>query len=276
MEPQYLTWGASPPPTPPSLRTCVCRCFTLNNWTDAEVEAVKDKIRTLCAKGVFQKEVGDQGTPHLQGFFVFKKKSRPIGAFGIPRIHFEKCRGNEVQNITYCTKSEGRAEGTTPWFFNCRAARALQKVTYERLRSWQKGIADKYQDYAEEFSRSVDWYWEPDGAKGKTVLAKYFVDEKGAICIGGKGHDIRFAIAEYVKANGQGPDIVVINLVREQAQHCSYTAIEQIKDGLFFSGKYEGGMVRFNTPHVIVFANFEPDREKLSEDRWNITRLRIL
>jgi len=240
------------------------------------LEAIHRIIHEKCSKGIYQREVGAEGTPHIQGFVVFKTKSRPIGAFKIPRMHFEKCRGSELDNIKYCSKGDTRAEGTTPWTFNCRVPRAVQLITYDRLRQWQKEIADKYNEYAEEFSRVVDWYWEPEGKTGKTVLAKYFVDSKGAICIGGKGHDIRYAVAEYVKANGQGPDIVVINLVREQAQHCSYTAIEQIKDGLFFSGKYEGGMVRFNTPHVIVFANFEPDELKLSADRWNITRLRIL
>ena len=38
----------------------------------------------------------------------------------------------------------------------------------------------------------------------------------------------------------------------------------------FFSGKYESGMVRYNKPHVIIFANCRPDIEKLSKDRWKV------
>ncbi len=50
--------------------------------------------------------------------------------------------------------------------------------------------------------------------------------------------------------------------------YVSYQALEEIKDGIFFSGKYEGGMKIFNSPHVICFANFSPAEHKLSGDRW--------
>ena len=53
----------------------------------------------------------------------------------------------------------------------------------------------------------------------------------------------------------------------------SYNAIEQLKDGLVFSSKYEGGVKMFNPPHVIIFANWLPDVKTLSEDRWNIVNI---
>jgi len=36
------------------------------------------------------------------------------------------------------------------------------------------------------------------------------------------------------------------------------------------SGKYQGSVVSFETVPVVVFANFYPDKGKLSEDRWDI------
>lgn len=39
---------------------------------------------------------------------------------------------------------------------------------------------------------------------------------------------------------------------------------------LFYSGKYEGGMVCGPSPHLCIFANERPDLIKLSSDRWKV------
>ena len=49
--------------------------------------------------------------------------------------------------------------------------------------------------------------------------------------------------------------------------------MEEIKDGLIYSGKYEGGFANIEHPHVIVVSNFAPELSKLSEDRWNILKI---
>ena len=45
-------------------------CFTLNNYTADEVEAIERKSsdRELCTYIVYGKEVGESNTPHLQGY----------------------------------------------------------------------------------------------------------------------------------------------------------------------------------------------------------------
>jgi len=37
--------------------------------------------------------------------------------------------------------------------------------------------------------------------------------------------------------------------------------------------KYQGKRIRWNSVHVLVFANFHPDVSKLSIDRWDIREL---
>ena len=96
----------------------------------------------------------------------------------------------------------------------------------------------------------------------------------GAIIVSGKAADAKYAIQMYIQKHGQGPEIVIMDIPRTKGvTYVSYEAIEKIKDGLFFSGKYEGGMVRYNRPHFIVFANEPPETERMSSDRWVIEEL---
>lgn len=53
----------------------------------------------------------------------------------------------------------------------------------------------------------------------------------------------------------------------------NYPLLEHFKDGHVFSSKYESRNKEAKTPHVLVFSNQEPDRSKLSQDRWNIHQI---
>lgn len=41
-------------------------CFTLNNWTVEELEQIEQIVQQCCDKWIIGKEVGEEGTPHLQ------------------------------------------------------------------------------------------------------------------------------------------------------------------------------------------------------------------
>ena len=49
-----------------------------------------------------------------------------------------------------------------------------------------------------------------------------------------------------------------------------WTFIENIKNGIFMSTKYQGGMKIFDIPKVVMFMNVEPDMDKLSADRYDL------
>ena len=66
---------------------------------------------------------------------------------------------------------------------------------------------------------------------------------------------------------------IVFNLTRAGYDKIDYVALESVKDGIFMSGKYESGMVIYNCPHLVVFANLPPHRDQLSEDRWKIYQI---
>ena len=53
-----------------------------------------------------------------------------------------------------------------------------------------------------------------------------------------------------------------------------YKILELIKDGSATSPEYDGRVLNFKMPNVwIVFANREPDRKELSQDRWIILKI---
>lgn len=77
-------------------------CFTINNYSDVD----EDCCRSIkCRYMVFGREVGENGTPHLQGYVVFDIQ-RTFGAVAklFPRAHLEIANGDADQNFAYCSK----------------------------------------------------------------------------------------------------------------------------------------------------------------------------
>ena len=70
-------------------------------------------------------------------------------------------------------------------------------------------------------------------------------------------------------------DIFLFNLPRGEylgTEH--YKILESIKDGAAVDSKYNSQKLYFKKPNVlIVFANDEPTRAKLSKDRWVILKI---
>lgn len=85
----------------------ICRswCYTLNNPTEEEIKGLKALDPEKIACHVFAHEVGEQGTPHLQGYVRFKKPCRlSWWKNQLPRVHVETRRGTEQQAWNYCVK----------------------------------------------------------------------------------------------------------------------------------------------------------------------------
>lgn len=82
-------------------------CFTLNNYTDEEVEQLMDGN---FGNIVFGYEKGENGTPHLQGYIEFEKKTRPSETIKNKRIHWEKRKGSREEAFNYCIKDCNKDE----------------------------------------------------------------------------------------------------------------------------------------------------------------------
>ena len=232
-------------------------------------------INLLCSDSsikryCFQEELSDSGTPHLQGHFEFDKKVRPLGHFRGTCIecmcHWEKTK-NRRAAIEYCSKVDTRNGLTYTKGFPRSLFRKIKVFTYEKLYDWQKKIVNLCKKIPDD--RTIHWYWDISGNKGKSALVKYLVVNCHAIKVSGKGGDIK-----YMLANAElPPDIVIYDIPRTSKNYVNYTVMEEIKDEVFFSSKYESQMCTMPSPHIICFANFEPDYELMSADRWKVTNL---
>lgn len=280
-----------------SLRTF---CTTLNNYTTEEFAIARD-YASKAKYAIIGRETGEGGTPHLQSYFILKSpaKFRTIKK-RFPRAHIEKAKGDAAQNKAYCSK-EGQFEefGTMPAkpgerteldYFKDAVKQgithnqALEEHSnvcarypkfvreYETMiaqtkikpfdmptpRQWQSDLIEQLQQEPDD--RTILWVVDYEGGKGKTFLAKHLVSKYNAFYTnGGKSADIFYAY--------QGQRIAIFDFVRETQDFVNYGALEAIKNGLFSSNKYESITKHFDPPHVLVLANFEATRGKLSEDR---------
>lgn len=95
-------------------------CFTLNNPTDHEKDiltAIGTELPTPFVYLVCGREVGEEGTPHIQGFLsLSQRKSMSWVKNAISdRIHLETTKGSPKQASTYCKKDGDYDEyGTLP------------------------------------------------------------------------------------------------------------------------------------------------------------------
>lgn len=82
-------------------------CYTLNNYSQEEIAEVK-QIR--CLYHVRGYEVGQSGTPHIQGYIYFENP-RSFNAVKklMKRWHIEPTKGSPSDNIKYC-KKDGKFE----------------------------------------------------------------------------------------------------------------------------------------------------------------------
>ena len=110
-------------------------CFTLNNYSPEEEAVVQSFIVEKCSYGIYGREVGESGTPHLQGFVCLQTKSRlsQLKSGLSERAHFELARGTPADSRLYCSKEGSTFEhGVCPGKSSTRRTRDEIALEFER------------------------------------------------------------------------------------------------------------------------------------------------
>lgn len=237
-------------------------CFTIKHYGEPnESKMLWNTLRDVCKKFVFQLEKGEGENEylHYQGVMSLERKEYFATVKNLlgEEAHIEGVR-NWHAAVNYCSKVETRVDG--PWDQDYRWLNLI-KI----LRPWQQDIVDLIA--TEPDDRTIYWIWSKPGKNGKTVFTKYLVaNHRVCAFSNASSKDIAYALPS-------DPRTVVFNLPRSQENYFNYAALEQVKDGLMFSCKYKSRTLVFNSPHVIVFANWPPNLEELSVDRWKVINI---
>jgi len=290
-------------------------CFTLNNYVKEDTEVLKS-IEWI-KYGIVGKEIGESGTPHLQGYIQVPKGKRTTASGMAKRLkkeglssqpHVEIQKGTNDQAREYCLKDDKEAEEWGEYAkgagartdiaaflksaasgmrdadlavehpvefakYNKAAEKARKDTKLKEaeevmvkaykdaeLRDWQKELIDRVEGQTD---RQVTWVIDPKGGKGKSWLANWLYANKGAFIVDcGKQADIAHAY--------DCQEWVVFDITRSREDNVNYQVIECFKNGRIFSPKYDSCMKIFKPAKVIVFANWGPELEALSADRWDI------
>lgn len=252
-------------------KQCVKWFFTFNNYSVEQMEQMEQLLKEISKKFIFQEEIGEEtGTPHLQGCFWLKKRRRlaelvKITAYISNTIYMRPVRSWE-HSINYCSKDK-TASGKR-FYQGIKIKKKIKILCEDKFYIWENNIIDIIK--TEPDDRSIYWFWEEIGNVGKTTFCKYLCVKHNAIILSGKHSDMKFGIVKYIEKHGEYPELIIMDIPRTTENYLSYTGIEEVKNGLFFSSKYECDMVIGNCPHLIIFANFEPCEDRLSKDRWKV------
>jgi len=111
--------------------------FTWNNYTEVEKKKLEIWSESECDKTVIQPEVGECGTPHLQGYWAFKNARYFTSLKKLwPKLHLERVRNIDAA-IDYCQKTETKSGETFTTGF---AEPVLDPLADVELYSWQRNL----------------------------------------------------------------------------------------------------------------------------------------
>ncbi len=240
-------------------------------WNNHTTESIGDLLDIPgLIKYMIQEEKGEEtGTLHLQGVMCFKHEKSWKKLREIAEIYWKPCR-NVMAARNYCSKRETASGERWSKGFKVQTV-VIDPLAGKTLYDWQQETLDYVNGDID--LRKIRWIWSEEGNRGKSSLIKHMCLKLGAYMFGGKMGDAKYALAEMQAKGKELPKIMVMDIPRAQGNKISYSTLEEIKNGCFFSSKYESKMVLTNIPHIIVMANKGPKEEDMSEDRWDIQRV---
>lgn len=245
---------------PPAKRISTSKywCFTWNNYPEDGMSNCLIEFKNC--KYIVGREVGEQGTPHLQGYVECSKLIRPLEFFSLPKgIHWEKRKGSREQNIAYCSK-EGNYE--TNMVIKTEVSPYQGEDLPKKLFPWQEEVIS----LCKSKPNDRDIWWIGGGYNcGKSKLCKYLCYWHNACLLAGCSRDALFSVSGKEK-------IICINVPKHGK--IDYTLLEQLKDGMFYSTKYEGKMILMEPPHIFVFTNILKDEVPITAIDKN--RLKVI
>jgi len=251
-----------------SFRNC---CFTLNNWTEEEFDSLKSmsQVRYM----VIGKEVGEEGTPHLQGYVEFTNSKKLVTLKKInSRIHWERRFGTAKQASTYCKKDndfievgemsqQGKrsdlddvVEMVEKGSSSAEIADTFPKSYLMYGNGIERLRAAKYTDRSE--PPCVTWLWGKTGTgKTRTAVESHssFYIKDGTMWWNGYEQQEAIVIDDF---DGRWP----------------YRDFLRLLDRYPYQGQFKGGYLKINSPFIYITCEFPPEHFWADNELAQVTR----
>lgn len=274
-------------------------CYTLNNYADEP--AFESRYH------VYGREVGAEGTPHLQGYVYFDtvKSFKQVKTL-LPTAHWEAAKGSAAQNRAYCTKDGDYTEtGTLPnpgkrndietlrdaiksgernpkrlrdqFSAACKYPAIVNQMLADNapplavpeilLKPWQETLYATLRVRPETGDRTIHFVVDTKGGGGKSTFCNYIEASLD------RGVVQVMKPGRYQDMAFELDDqihILLMDCPRCRTDILQYNFLEDVKDGRVSCAKYQSFQKRLERVHVVCFTNEYPDQSKLSEDRFSI------
>lgn len=256
-------------------------CFTLNNYTEEdELTLTQYEGNKQIKYLIVGKEIGEQGTPHLQGFIIFQnaKTFNQVKAFLGDRYHIERTIGSAQQNIAYCSKDNEYIEfGELPQQGSRKDIQQVKQMVkegksmseiVEQATSYQSirmaEICKKYQPIQPRDKPEVRYYWGGTGC-GKTRLA---YEELGMENTWVNSNTLQWFDGY------DGQENVIIDDFR--GNQCSFAFLLRLLDRYPMKVPIKGGFVNWNPKRIFITSTNSPynvySDEKITENIEQLIR----
>jgi len=247
-----------------------CWCFTWNNYDETSIEYILNIKHTYVVIG---KEVGEMGTPHLQGYIEFINGVRfnTIKKM-LPECHLEGRKGSSAQAITYCKKDDDfiedgkiKKQGERNDLDRCRelASHEGMRVVTRVCNFQEIKVAEKFLTYNEtprSWKPYVYWIYGPTGS-GKSQTARELCSD-----------DV------YCKASGNkwwdgydGHECVILDDFRES--WFEFTTVLALLDRYGYLIETKGGGRQFKPRLIVITSQHSPKYCFPNNQREDINQL---
>lgn len=280
----------------------------MNNYIAEEVDLVRrlgndESVDYL----IFGREIGDSGTPHLQGFIAMKQRIRmpALKTLISDRVHLEVAKFPK-NAAEYCKKDgdfeefgdldvqQGKRSDLEAFKVDVRS----HNYSMRELRDMHSLVFAKYCQFCYQYIQdnnsqvAVNPYPLYGWQQSLYAELKLPADPRKVIfCVDERGNAGKSWFCHYVASllkNVQvllpgkkadlcmmvDPDVKIIFLDAtrsKQGEYILYDFLEELKNKYIFSPKYYSILKALkHVPHVVVMMNENPDMNKLSLDRYHI------
>ncbi|AXQ66259.1 MAG: putative viral replication protein [Circoviridae sp.] len=240
----------------PRLRNFV---FTLNNYKDADIKYLK---HYECNYLVYGKEIGESGTPHLQGYVELSKQRSFKSVAKEMKWHIEARRGTQAQAIKYCKKDGDITERGLP------RLQGKRNDIVDLMDSVRKDV--KEIDCFEDHPNAMFKYWKAAARYRHLVESQDKSFEKCLVTViygepgVGKSKAARWLDPNlYEVPNNDckwfdgyaGEETILLD---DYSGQCDYRYFLKLLDGYKFNVPVKGGFVWKRWKHVIITTNILP------------------